>query len=760
MHNRNGSTNFKSNNCTSNDTTSEISTDRFCAINKQKANSSDILQVENEAVTIFENTELTYPCPSVIRSQESPDSSSTPSSSPEVTCINSPPLFSSGGNSSLVLPNESSINKSAIRKSSDTKFFDEKVALQGNMSILKSNPINLSKDSILPVSCESKTSHQNNFEDVKSSLSPQVPSINSTTNINSSIEHQDLTGQCVTSRLPTCVDEPKIPTSNAVSIHSHQDNVDSSVDNAAISFSNTNPEYEDTDIVDILPATSSMNSSETSSPVNNAHNEFNSSNPNNKSNEDDSCMDTISSIGFPSDDVTDLSVANDLLFLSQSESRFTSTPDQCVDSSKASVPVESVPCNSIKDIDSGTELSDNSKHVPNIPLASNMFGSRHLLCQALPSQSRSVTARAKPISQVLLKVPYIKTESKDYGFDNLSTNEIFNNKQMDIAKGSPKVVESLVHNRIPRRKGKPLKFRDSPDCNKNKIFNQNALIIPRVSRESKTLMAPMKKNYSKLISAINEKNNDGKPKFHTPKQYENRLDENCITKVKSEKLSPGPSIPYNGSYILDKEQINSGVLNIKSETVDAPINQIPINERLNMTFDELKHSVNRIPTEISKKRQRRSRGEISDSSSSRESSTASFKRKTQKILSKVLKNKYFKVSKKSSKLKSRCKKSLISYLKDKNECDSSNVDSDVPNSAVVDNSETNSTNIPSKLIEFPPKPAKFFRKRHCSGSSKTKPAKKPKWIHGWAWEGEAYEGKIWLRVRIIFYCFIDLFNYV
>ncbi|XP_050710798.1 uncharacterized protein LOC126995362 isoform X2 [Eriocheir sinensis] len=94
------------------------------------------------------------------------------------------------------------------------------------------------------------------------------------------------------------------------------------------------------------------------------------------------------------------------------------------------------------------------------------------------------------------------------------------------------------------------------------------------------------------------------------------------------------------------------------------------------------------------------------------------------------------------------KKSLLSYLKeDINESDTSSVDSEVVSGgrkrsrSKEDPPKSNSASLfcPSLPINA------GSRKKSDGKQSKVKTAKKPRWVHNWSWEGEPFEGKIWLR---------------
>ena len=98
------------------------------------------------------------------------------------------------------------------------------------------------------------------------------------------------------------------------------------------------------------------------------------------------------------------------------------------------------------------------------------------------------------------------------------------------------------------------------------------------------------------------------------------------------------------------------------------------------------------------------------------------------------------------------KKSLLSYLKEKNsESDTSSVDSEAAagsrrrSRSKEDSPKANSA---SSFPPFPPQPInQGSRRRSATAQGKSKAPKKPKWVHNWSWEGESFEGKIWLRVR-------------
>ena len=95
------------------------------------------------------------------------------------------------------------------------------------------------------------------------------------------------------------------------------------------------------------------------------------------------------------------------------------------------------------------------------------------------------------------------------------------------------------------------------------------------------------------------------------------------------------------------------------------------------------------------------------------------------------------------------KKSLLSYLNEEiNESDTSSVDSEVitggrkRSRSKEDPPKTNSSPLfcPSLPINA------GSRRRSAVMHGKGKAAKKPRWVHNWSWEGESFEGKIWLRV--------------
>lgn len=97
------------------------------------------------------------------------------------------------------------------------------------------------------------------------------------------------------------------------------------------------------------------------------------------------------------------------------------------------------------------------------------------------------------------------------------------------------------------------------------------------------------------------------------------------------------------------------------------------------------------------------------------------------------------------------KKSLLAYLKERNnESDTSSVDSEAAgggrrrSKSKEESPKSNSASpFPSA---FPPQPVNSgSRRRSATGHGKSKSTKKPRWVHNWSWEGEPFEGKIWLR---------------
>lgn len=99
------------------------------------------------------------------------------------------------------------------------------------------------------------------------------------------------------------------------------------------------------------------------------------------------------------------------------------------------------------------------------------------------------------------------------------------------------------------------------------------------------------------------------------------------------------------------------------------------------------------------------------------------------------------------------KKSLLSYLKEKNnESDTSSVDSEVASGGRKrsrSKEESPESNSASPFPTCPPLPINAgSRRRSATVQGKCKPAKKPKWVNNWSWEGEPFEGKIWLRVSM------------
>ncbi|XP_063842345.1 mucin-2-like [Scylla paramamosain] len=94
------------------------------------------------------------------------------------------------------------------------------------------------------------------------------------------------------------------------------------------------------------------------------------------------------------------------------------------------------------------------------------------------------------------------------------------------------------------------------------------------------------------------------------------------------------------------------------------------------------------------------------------------------------------------------KKSLLSYLKeDINESDTSSVDSEVVTGGRKrSRSKEDPPKSNSSPLFCPSLPINAgSRRRSAVMHGKGKAAKKPRWVHNWSWEGEPFEGKIWLR---------------
>lgn len=94
------------------------------------------------------------------------------------------------------------------------------------------------------------------------------------------------------------------------------------------------------------------------------------------------------------------------------------------------------------------------------------------------------------------------------------------------------------------------------------------------------------------------------------------------------------------------------------------------------------------------------------------------------------------------------KKSLLSYLKeDINESDTSSVDSEVVTGGRKrSRSKEDPPKSNSSPLFCPSLPINAgSRRRSAVIHGKGKAAKKPRWVHNWSWEGEPFEGKIWLR---------------
>lgn len=105
------------------------------------------------------------------------------------------------------------------------------------------------------------------------------------------------------------------------------------------------------------------------------------------------------------------------------------------------------------------------------------------------------------------------------------------------------------------------------------------------------------------------------------------------------------------------------------------------------------------------------------------------------------------------------KKSLLSYLKeDINESDTSSVDSEVVSGRKRSRSKEDPPKSNSASLFCPSLPINAgSRRRSAVMQGKGKAAKKPRWVHNWSWEGEPFEGKIWLRVSTSIFIYIFIF---
>ncbi|KAA0202325.1 hypothetical protein HAZT_HAZT009535, partial [Hyalella azteca] len=534
---------------------------------------------------------------------------------------------------------------------------------------------------------------------------------------------------------------------------------------------------------------------------------------------------------FPSDDATDLSVANDLLLLSQSDLQFSSNssflPASCSVSVSSTSIVEhdsqlsssvdrplSRSSSSSKVIHtSRTSLERSNSNSPN-----PRFGARHLLCQMVPahSQSKNATARAKPLNispgQKKLAT-HIKAEVTENNADNgcVAPNFTSTKRKVDLvpndeAKSRNNLVTSQQSSTSSgsspvRKRGRPPKIKDKPAHeNESVVTVKNSTLSNNIRCDSKNVRAhgesssPQSALIHQFKIKITEEKESAPQKLSPSKadSKDSKLDINnldlkrslqvkteSVTKIKSEKVSPNAS--YSGDFHCNKFPVNNYKLangNLGSvnyfpekdvdrliealgvENLSCGQSQIPSScEQLNFVLSEhTKAQGGKFkPSAVKRSCADETKVTKSDSSSSREGSNPPNRNtKPSKQQSKSSKQaKGGKVARKTTEVKSRCKNSLLAYLKEKNEHDSSNVDSDVPsstepgacNSSAAGDSESKSR-VGAKAAgpgAFPSFPSKGIRRRSSSGTGKSKMLKKPKYSHGWSWEGEPYQGKIWLR---------------
>ena len=540
-----------------------------------------------------------------------------------------------------------------------------------------------------------------------------------------------------------------------------------------------------------------------------------------------------SSKTLPRANDADLSVAKDLILLSQSH---LFPQNSFLNNSVTSVSVTST--NNVENeflpgpsSDDGSVVSVASVTAPKASTSSSSRSnsnspnppSRHVLCQMVPaqSQSKTATARAKPQAIASHNSFSIKAEvssdsshfsigSDDGGTD--SEPPIFECDNKNTRNGSG--VEQLP-NKNPisaspvtsnqKKRGRPPKQKEtiktsSPLSGKDSNQTENS---PRTNSKNVKGIgeSDIPNTKTSLIHQCKLKNKEEKlqtPKKLSPSELkESKLSfgnldlkkslvvktDSVMPKIKPEKVSPNSAFSndnknlslklVNGENLTSSTSSSPGTVKKleSSPTLNSQIsqskNQIPSSEEIKFVFTEhSKNDGNKFKPGTSKKLSDDSKSSKSDSGSSREGSNPPSKTtKSSKYSAKgsTKAGKLGKNSKKSSaESKSRMKKSLLAYLKEKNDSDSSNIDSDAPVSSQADPSSSSpstsevSSEGTKKEGEKSPGPSTFptaftsksLRRRQSSVCSKGgKVVKKPKWIHGWRWEGEPYQGKVWLRVR-------------
>ncbi|KAF2360426.1 Bromo adjacent (BAH) domain [Trinorchestia longiramus] len=530
---------------------------------------------------------------------------------------------------------------------------------------------------------------------------------------------------------------------------------------------------------------------------------------------------------FPSDDATDLSVANDLLLLSQSDLQFPSNSTSFLPTSCA------VSVTSTSTVDQDDLGSSSADRPPSRPPSSKAlhsscasvdrsnsnspnprFGSRHLLCQMVPahSQTKTATARAKPLSVASnqRKVATVKTEVKDSVADFMISGSVADVgcKRKDLPVGNdiinksnliPTKQDSTSSSSSPvRKRGRPPKIKDKPVSEIEGVVSlKTSMLSNNVRCDSKNVRAhgepsgpqcalvhqykikitEEKLPSSKKLASSKSDSKDSKLEIKNSLNLKKSLEvkTESVPKIKSEKVSP--SVNYSPESQSKLSSTNYKLVNgdhdpanhffhgnvdrlmdvLGVEKLTCAQSQIPSScEQLNFVLSS--HTKFK-PGVVKKSSSEDSKAsKLSDSSSSREGSNPSPRNaKVSKQSSKSSGGKQSKTGKvaRKSETKSRCKKSLLAYLKEKNDNDSANVDSDVPSSSEAGGACSTSgatdaakgsggakTAGPGAFSSFP---SKGIRRRSSSGAGKSKALKKPKYSHGWSWEGQPYQGKIWLR---------------
>lgn len=338
---------------------------------------------------------------------------------------------------------------------------------------------------------------------------------------------------------------------------------------------------------------------------------------------------------------------------------------------------------------------------------------------------------------------------------------------------------------VPRKRGRPPKVRDapvpmegSPSSNGTQEEREHFWCAPgetsvREDKVPRRKMSLLKSSGAKsFLAALPSSTRRAKAPLLSPQggdPHEIKRDvkpqedimisvktEN-IGKIKTEKVSPKGTLkdqklrPPNG--ISDAIFEGLGQKDVKTLLLPPP----PLDRK---TQDGLKTEQEPETAKNEEKLCIKRRGTESEKPAGRASGVESSKNlKFSKVTVGRGKNAKMKAGR-SGGLKVRKKASLLSYLKEKNnESDASNgdptepVEDDLHKLIEKDDCSKKGNKMPSPYTGYPSITVSSIRGRRTSGTGRGKSMRKPKHCHGWSWEGDSHESKVWLRVSIKFFFF-------